>query len=42
MRTTTANRGLKEMMGEVVNQTFVPLKISYGRLTVCGSKPPFI
>lgn len=37
-----ANKGLKEMAGEVVNQTFVHLIISCGRLTVCASKPPLL
>jgi|GEM_PF-1487807 len=38
----THNKGLKEMAGEVVNQTFVHLINSYGRLTVCASKPPLL
>lgn len=36
------NKGLKEMAGEVVNQTFVYLINSSGRLTVCASKPPLL
>ena len=36
------NKGLKEMAGEVVNQTFVHLIKSSGRLTVCASKPPLL
>ena len=36
------NKGLKEMAGEVVNQTFVHLINSCGRLTVCASKPPLL
>ena len=38
----TDNKGLKEMAGEVVNQTFVHLINSCGRLTVCASKPPLL
>ena len=38
----TDNKGLKEMAGEVVNQTFVPSINSSGRLTVCASKPPLL
>lgn len=38
----TANKGLKEMAGEVVNQTIVLLINSSGRLTVCASKPPLL
>lgn len=38
----THNKGLKEMAGEVVNQTFVLLLTSSGRLTVCASKPPLL
>ncbi len=34
------NMGLNEMAGEVVNQTFVLLINSGGRLTVRASKPP--
>jgi len=36
------NKGLKEMAGEVVNQTFVLLINSSGRLTVRASKPPLL
>jgi hypothetical protein len=36
------NTGLKEMAGEVVNQTFVHLINSCGRLTVRASKPPLL
>lgn len=36
------NKGLKEMAGEVVNQTFVHLVNSSGRLTVSASKPPLL
>jgi hypothetical protein len=39
---TAANKGLKEMAGEVVNQTFVHLINSCGRLTVRASKPPLL
>jgi len=35
-----ANKGLKAMAGAVVNQTFVLLINSCGRLTVRASKPP--
>ncbi|HOZ96405.1 MAG TPA: hypothetical protein PLS07_04865 [Niabella sp.] len=38
----THNKGLKEMAGEVVNQTFVHIINSCGRLTVCASKPPLL
>jgi len=38
----THNKGLKEMAGEVVNQTFVHLINSSGRLTVRASKPPLL
>jgi hypothetical protein len=38
----THNKGLKEMAGEVVNQTFVISINSRGRLTVCASKPPLL
>jgi hypothetical protein len=38
----TANKGLKEMAGEVVNQTFVLLINSSGKLTVRASKPPLL
>lgn len=38
----TANKGLKEMVGEVVNQTFVHLINSCGRLTVSAFKPPLL
>lgn len=38
----TANMGLKEMAGEVLNQTFVLLINSCGRLTVRASKPPLL
>ena len=41
-RRASANNGLKEMAGEVVNQTFVHLINSCGRLTVCASKPPLL
>jgi len=41
-RRATDNKGLKEMAGEVVNQTFVHLINSCGRLTVCASKPPLL
>jgi hypothetical protein len=41
-RRASANKGLKEMAGEVVNQTFVHLINSCGRLTVCASKPPLL
>lgn len=34
--------GLKEMAGEVVNQTFVLLINSSGSLTVFASKPPLL
>lgn len=37
-----ANKGLKEMAGEVVNQTFVHLINGCGRLTVRASKPPLL
>ena len=36
------NKGLKEMAGEVVNQTFVLLIKSSGRLTVRAFKPPLL
>ena len=36
----THNKGLNEMAGAVVNQTFVHLINSCGRRTVCASKPP--
>lgn len=36
------NKGLKEMAGEVANQTFVHLINSSGRLTVRASKPPLL
>jgi len=36
------NKGLKEMAGEVVNQTFVHLINSCNRLTVPASKPPLL
>jgi hypothetical protein len=36
------NKGLKEMAGDVVKQTFVHLINSCGRLTVCASKPPLL
>lgn len=39
-RRATDNMGLNEMAGEVVNQTFVLLINSCGRLTVRASKPP--
>jgi len=38
----THNKGLKEMAGEVLNQTFVHLINSYCRLTVCAYKPPLL
>jgi hypothetical protein len=38
----TDNKGLKEMAGEVVNQTFVHLINSCGRLTVRAPKPPLL
>ena len=41
-RSPAGNKGLKEMAGEVVNQTFVLLINSSGRLTVCASKPPLL
>ncbi len=41
-RRATDNKGLKEMAGEVVNQTFVHLINSCGRLTVRASKPPLL
>ena len=41
-RKAAYNMGLKEMAGEVVNQTFVHLINSSGRLTVCASKPPLL
>lgn len=41
-RRATDNKGLKEMAGEVVNQTFVLLINSCGRLTVRASKPPLL
>ncbi len=37
-----ASRGLKEMAGDVVIQTFVHLISSCGRLTVRASKPPLL
>lgn len=40
--TAAANKGLKEMAGEVVNQIFVHLINSSGRLTVRASKPPLL
>lgn len=39
-RTAAANKGLKEMAGKVVNQTFVLLINSSSRLTALASKPP--
>jgi hypothetical protein len=36
------NKGLKEMAGEVANQTFVLLINSCSRLTVRASKPPLL
>lgn len=36
------NMGLKEMAGEVVNQTFVLSAYICGRLTVRASKPPLL
>ena len=36
------NKGLKEMAGDVVNQTFVLLINCCGRLTVRASKPPLL
>jgi hypothetical protein len=41
-RRASANKGLKEMAGEVVNQTVVLLINSCGRLTVRASKPPLL
>lgn len=41
-RRASGNKGLKEMAGEVVNQTFVHPITSCGRLTVCASKPPLL
>ncbi|MBK6915412.1 MAG: hypothetical protein IPH11_17745 [Ignavibacteriales bacterium] len=41
-RRATDNKGLKEMAGEVVNQTFVLLINSCGRLTVRASNPPLL
>lgn len=41
-RTPASNMGLKEMAGEVVNQTFVLLINSSGSLTVFASKPPLL
>jgi hypothetical protein len=41
-RRATDNKGLKEMAGEVVNQTFVLLINGCGRLTVRASKPPLL
>ncbi|MFN0188142.1 MAG: hypothetical protein ACKVQV_05520 [Bacteroidia bacterium] len=41
-RRATANKGLKEMAVEVVNQTFVLLINCCGRLTVRASKPPLL
>ena len=38
----TANMGLKEMAGEVVNQTFVFSTYICGRLTFCAAKPPLL
>lgn len=38
----TDNKGLKEMAGEVVNQTFVLSAYICGRLTVRASKPPLL
>jgi hypothetical protein len=38
----TANMGLKEMAGEVVNQTVVLSTNICGRLTVRASKPPLL
>jgi hypothetical protein len=38
----THNKGLKEMAGEVVNQTVVLSTNFYGRLTVRASKPPLL
>lgn len=37
---TAHNKGLKEMAGDVDNQTFVHLINSSGKLTVRASKPP--
>ncbi|MES1181692.1 MAG: hypothetical protein ABUL44_02760 [Flavobacterium sp.] len=42
LSSTTANMGLKEMAGDVVNQTFVLSTNSCGRLTVRASKPPLL
>lgn len=41
-RRASANKGLKEMAGEVVNQTFVLSINSCCRLTVRASKPPLL
>jgi hypothetical protein len=39
---TAANKGLKEMAGDVLNQTVVHQINSCGRLTVRASKPPLL
>jgi Tfp pilus assembly protein FimT len=41
-RRASANKGLKEMAGEVRKQRVVLLINSSGRLTVCASKPPLL
>lgn len=41
-RRAADNKGLKEMAGEVVNQTFVLSTYICGRLTVRASKPPLL
>jgi hypothetical protein len=41
-RRASGNKGLKEMAGEVVNQTFVHLINSCGRLPVRASKSPLL
>ncbi len=41
-RRAADNKGLKEMAGEVVNQTFVLSTYICGMLTVCASKPPLL
>ena len=41
-RRAADNKGLKEMAGEVVNQTFVLSTYIRGKLTVRASKPPLL
>lgn len=41
-RRAADNKGLKEMAGEVVNQTFVLSTYICGRLTVRASNPPLL